>query len=361
MQAMRSWVCLAAAVVGACASPDPGVGVAYYLPTDEEEPCPANGCGGNSPVIDGVYFWRLHFGGKANPEGVRITSITAPNGGPMNLELVQGDRLRGGIGTFGYVEHTALIGTKIRVSMKVKGQLRDYEILIKGVAPSVPIGVALPQEWFWVKAPLAIEAYDFYYRPLFGPDQRLERPLCSEADGDPTMLRALVFGGDIYHPVTKRIEVGLVTEGWMNIACADSATYKMHKIGHTTAAGGRLGIATSVAQRRAMLNAWTSNVCGTGDAFTKQGERIKLRESFDMLLPGSAYLDPLDEAQTESIEAIWSETGAVCLNTHRLDGTPDEFDIPCREALPSCDEWLGNWTAHGHVVTGNPYPTAAAP
>lgn len=355
---MRSWVCLAAAGVGACASPDSEVAsVTQPLVGDS---CPTNSCGdGNSPVIDGVYFWRLHFGGNANPEGVRITSIHAPNGGAMKLELVDGDRLRGGDASFGYVEHTALIGTKIRVSMWVKGQLAEYEILIKGVASSVPIGAA--EEWFWVRNPLPIEAYDFYYRPLVGPDQRLERPLCSEADGDPTMLRALVFGGDIYHPTTKKIEVGLATKDWMNIACADGAIYKMHKIGHTTAAQGRLGKPTSVAQRRAMLNAWTSNVCGTGDAFTKQGERIKLAESLSMLAPDSAYLDPLDAAQTESIEAIWSETGAVCLNTHRLDGTADERDIPCRDALPLCDGWLGDWTAHGHVVTGNPYPLGLDP
>lgn len=53
----------------------------------------------------------------------------------------------------------------------------------------------------------------FRYRPLAGPDRDTYTPLCSEADHDPPMLDALVFEGDLYDPVTKKITVGPVTDG----------------------------------------------------------------------------------------------------------------------------------------------------
>jgi hypothetical protein len=111
-----------------------------------------------------------------------------------------------------------------------------------------------------------------------------------------------------------------------------------------------------VKQRRAMLNAWTSNVCGTGEAYTVPGELITLRESLGLLSPSSGYLsDP------ETFEAIWDEGGAVCLDVHRLEGGPDEVTIPCRAALPSCTDLLDDWTAHGYVLTGNPADPVLVP
>jgi hypothetical protein len=302
-------------------------------------------------VIDGVYFWRLHVGslpGLPNTEQVQIVGVHK-GGVPMQLEVRDGDYLLGRSMTGAvYAQGTTLPGTRIQVTVKDQ----PYELRITGAAPS---------EKLWVGAQQSIWTYQFSYRRLFGPDQRTEHPLCSEGDGDPGKLSALVFAGDLYDPATKEIEVGPATDGWINIACADSAIYKMHKIGHTSAAQGKGGIpATSVAQRRAMLNAWTSKVCGTGEAFTQPGEPIRLRESLGMLPVTSPYhlgpVAPLDLKETESIEAIWGEAGAICLNVHRLEGSKDELPIPCRDALPSCDELLGDWTSHGHVVTGNPPP-----
>jgi hypothetical protein len=337
MQAKRIMVCLAAAVAGACAS-EAEIEVSYYIPPGQEDPCGPNGCGGNSPVVGGVYFWSLHLGGATNQEGVRITSVHK-NGVSMKLQLVDGDRLRGVHPVTGalIVEDTSLPGTRIKLSVNSM----PYEIVIEAAAPSTS---------FWVMAPLPIWEYRFKYRPLFGDDQRL-RPLCSRG-ADPTLLDAIVFGGDSYDPVTKAITTGAVTHDWANIACAKSALYKMHRIGYTTAAEKRLGFKTEVKQRRAMLNAWTSNVCGTGEAFTHQDEAITLSES-----TGKFNVFPYN-AVPVSREAIWDEGGAVCLDTHRLDEDDPEIyeklTVACGGALPkSCDELIGPWTAHGHVRTGN--------
>jgi hypothetical protein len=236
----------------------------------------------------------------------------------------------------------------------VTGKKVKHTIFIEHVAPDTGIAPDEPEEWFWVGTQRPIEAYSFYYQPVDSMDRH---PLCSEGDGDPNKIQALVFGGDLYNPNTKTIKVGPETDGWINIACRDSAIYKMHKIGHTAAAVARAVVEeTTVDQRRAMLNAWTSNVCGTGEAFTKQGERIKLRDSLELLPEDSPYLDPLDPEETASIEAIWGPGGAVCLDIHRLQGSPDEVEIPCKDSLSRCTDLLGDWTAHGHVLTGNPKP-----
>jgi hypothetical protein len=345
MQAMRFLVGLAAVVVAGACAPEPAVGIAYYIPPDhiEEDPCPPDGCGGNSPVMNGVFFWRVYFGDQpdaAGPEDVRVTGVHR-NGVPMKLRVADGDYLVGVDPVMPWVvlaHGTTLPGTRIKVSLKGE----PYEILVSGAAPT---------EKFWVGAKLPIWRYELRYRALSGGDTHYF-PLCSEADGDPDMIQALVFEGDDYTPDTKQITVGPQTAGWMNIACADSAIYKMHTTGHTTAAQ-KNGLLTTPAQRHAMLNAWTSNVCGTGEAFTKQGEPIRLRP-FTGTVNKAPYNGPMASA-----EAIWDESGAVCLNTHRLHEDDPTIYSQIAEACggelpPNCDAMLGSWKSHGHVLTGNP-------
>jgi hypothetical protein len=313
-------------------------------------------------VIEGVPFERLHLLGQANPQRIKIVSVVSGSGVPMQLQLVDesglpagdGDRLRGVDPVSGglIASGISLRGTMITVSVDTVAGPKTYEIRIAGVMPT-------GGTHFWVGDQRAIETYDFRSRLAFDEDPKHERPLCANGD-DPTKIHALVFGGDLYDPVTKEITAGTTTHGWINIACADSALYKMHRIGHTSAAQRRLeGFATDIPKRRAMLNAWTANVCGDGTSFTVQGEPIKLAESGGWLPWDSEYLDPLDEMETESIEAIWGPNGAICLNTpRRLDKEPGI----CRDVANKCKpdictkEQIDNWTQHGHVLTGNPFP-----
>jgi hypothetical protein len=300
-------------------------------------------------VIAGVYFSRLHIGsvpGLPNPQGVQITSVHK-NGVNGQLELVHGDRLRG-VGPSGPVPSNWLPGTRIGV-------------LVNGAPYEIRIAAASPSEQFWVGAQLPIWRYKLYYSSPAHP-HKPEQLLCSEADRGPDMMYAIVFGGDLYDPDTHAITVGPETDGWINIACTGSAIYKMHKIGYTEAAQARLGIPTSPDQRRAMLNAWTSDVCGTGRAFTHQGEPITLRESLGLLPGGSPYVAPV---APPSREAIWGPGGAVCLDTHRLDEPGlteaeraelyDAIGEECGGTLPPpCSSLPAPWSAHGSVVTGNP-------
>jgi hypothetical protein len=358
MRTMRSLVCAAASVAGACASPDDlGVEASFLLPPGQEDPCPPDGCGGgNSPVVSGVYFWRLDIAkvpSAPNPEGVRITGVHRDMVSmPLRLRVVNGDRLQvvSSVNPDAVIaDDTLVVGTRILID--VNGS--PYEISIASAGQTAH---------FWLRHPVAIWEYELRYRPLFGPPaaQRKKRALCSEGDGDPTKVSAIVFGGDLYNPVTKEVAEGPGTAGWMNVACVDSAPYKMYRIGHTSAASTRIGLATTLAQRQAMMNAWTSNLCGDGTSHTNQGETVLMRESFDVQNAQSPYLGEMG-----SYEAIWSEHGAVCLDTHRREDTEPGITAmlrtACTPALPTCDSMMDDWTAHGHVLIGNSHPPLPPP
>lgn len=364
MRAMRIAACVAAAVAGACASPeDLGVETSYLVPPGQEDPCPPNGCGGgNSPVVDGVYFWRLFIDtvpGLPNPEGVRITDVRYGTlSMPLRLEVVNGDRLRVVMlsGT-PVADGAAVAGT--RITVEVKGSL--YEIRVASAAQTA---------YFWVRHPVAIWEYELRYRPVAGPaadpcvgrGQCKEQALCSEGDGDPTKVTAIVFGGDLYNPRTKAVAAGAGTAGWMNVACNDSAPNKMYRFGHTSAAQARIGLATTLVQRQAMMNAWTSNLCGDGTSHTQQGEPVLLRESLGVQNITSPYRGAMG-----SYEAIWSEAGAVCLDTHRREDTEPGITEQLRTAcdvdapLPTCAGMIEDWKAYGHVLIGNSAPPEPEP
>jgi hypothetical protein len=368
MKAMCFLVCVvAAATAGACVS-EPGYEVTRLAlddrpeweqddepgsdekddddpePDPEPEPgdCPPEGCGDNSPVVDGIYFGQLHLWGLANSHDVMVVRAETASSTPITLELVDRDRLRGVDAQGGVVaEHQALVGVRI--------------IVRKGEGPEKVIRIArVGSTQHWVGTHLPIETYEFQFEYL-QDNVRYQLPLCSKGTGDATKVNALVFGHELYDPETKNITPGSPTDGWVNIACKGSAVYKMHKIGYTRTAQGKLGIWTTQAQRRAMFNAWTANVCGDGYSFTQAGEKITLRESLNILPADSMYLVP-----TRTYEAIWDEHGAVCLNTPRLaDKVPTilhQIQQRCGQ-LPTCDStMLNNWQHHGYVLVGNPYP-----
>lgn len=328
---------LAALGVAACIS-DPEVGGEPVAGSVElagtEDPCRANVCGANAAMLGGVELWQLDL--LARPDGgdVRITGVHRRDGAPMRLRLAgDGDRLVGVDPATGAViaERAALEGTKLLVSAK----LAPYEITVKRVAPG--------EQQFWVGAQLPIETYELWSRSL--PGGR-ELPLCSRGARDPSQNHAMAFGGDLYDRETLSVTTGPSARGWVNIACANSARYKMHKIGHTSAAQARLGIQTTLAQRRAMFNAWTGNVCGTGEVLTRRVP-ITVRESLGL------FESAVHDAPMSWVEAIWDEHGAVCLDDFRLEQDGELLSAACGGAPPSpCSALTGLWTTHGHVQTG---------
>jgi len=344
---------LAAVVTSACSVSGPPTGeviAAPQPPSGGDDGCPRTECGGsgNSPVMDGVYFWSLAFDGTANNQGFSFSPGSAEKAGmPLWLMLGgPGDRWRAVAQSSPNIvfEHFDLRD----VTFAVERDGKAFRIRIADVYPD--------QEAFWAAAetddPGKVESYKLAFTPLNDPDQpRDEHWLCSHPTGEPGELTAIVFGGDIYDADTKRITVGLGAVGWFNIACYMGAPWKMHIVGHTRIANLRLGIDTSLDKRRAMLNAWTMNACGTGRPFTHPGEPIRLHEDPELLVDDSPYL-----RRSVSHEAIWGPTGALCLDVPRLW----EEDLEIRSKIQAeCGGRLpqpcgATWPAGGQVSTGNP-------
>ena len=91
---------------------------------------------------------------------------------------------------------------------------------------------------------------------------------------------------------------------------------------------------TTQSQRQAMLKMYTSDVCGTGEAFTVTGTPLTWGAVSGASGGSTSYV---------SNEAHWNEEGATCLDTHRLHGSGDDMDLQIREScrraereLPPC-------------------------
>lgn len=347
-------------------SPSLSTGVAAVEPGS---PCDVDACGnGNSPVIAGVWFWKLNWLGRPNdpddPGSVRVTGVFSKNNVEMVL-LADGDRL------VGYNKAAWDAGIKIKqaegkdlgdTQIHVALHDRNYWIRIEYVAAADGGPRTVP---FWVPMPPGskpVELYRFFYRPDPPGNMTVWTQLCQRPAGEPPepgeqWLDAIAFTGDLYDPATKDITAS-GTDGWMNIACYMGAPYKMHLMGRTTVAGNKLGLSTSIDERKSLLNAFTMNACGTGKAFTVQGTKIRLKSRRN--LDAAGYLP-----EVKALEAIWGPDGALCLGHHRL-ATSKASDAARRaeiaaecptRSLESCDAMWESWgdaTHHGLFRTSAP-------
>jgi hypothetical protein len=208
---------------------------------------------------------------------------------------------------------------------------------------------------FWLGPKERIETYRLVYT---APDTPGETPLCNDppddgGSGTPPWqrpLEAILYTGDRYDALQKRVIVDRESRGWFNIACAGSVLAKLHLTRHTTA-GSNDDYATSQAQRQAMLKMYVSDVCGTGHAWTKKGTPLHWTNN-----RGWGDLDGNEFAH----EALWDENGAVCLDVHRLgtlydnpDGFRGECSIP---ACPSPEDRVWQATYLSSAVPGDPDP-----
>ena len=322
--------------------PDPELAVV----TQEVVKCPSWGCGGNSPVIDVWGFHELDANGAANSAGVRLVGLVKK--GREYRPLVVGARLIGRSrdeSAYPSIGGTELIGASFVVD--TPGGSRA--IHIRNVSRVTP---------YWIGSPTANETYE-----LEVADGSERRPLCANPpapDADktwPAALEALLFAGERYDAQTKEV---IATDepggGWFNIACAGSALAKLHLNRHTSA-GAADELRTTAAQRQALLKMYTSDVCGTGQAFTRQGEPLHWATS-----TGALTLD----GNEASFEALWTERGALCLDEHRLEADPDfpgihdEIVAACEQArrkLSPCTKLLGangGWAASAYILSANP-------
>lgn len=342
-------------VLAACVeAPDEGDDLDLGTEAQELLGCHSWGCNANSPVIEVWDFHELNENGVPNAQGVTLHGLW--KNGIEYQPRVTGAKLRGYPKSAGVpvLEGLALDGAYFDVETP---DATHWQIKIENVSSVVGywVGSAGPYN----------ETYELLYtKPGWGNSAR---PLCKNPPGRVDaegriwgrQYEALLFTGDRYNAGNFTVTATdyRSTEGWFNLGCAGSALAKLHLTRHTTA-GMDSTHPSSWQSRQAMLKMYVADVCGNGFSSTKQGEPLRWTNTLGW--------QPLP-AVFSSYEAIWSWNGAVCLDTHRLEGTQLWIDLdienqikahcPNGELPPPCNVPPGgsiSWPAGAYVATANP-------
>jgi hypothetical protein len=318
---------------------EPDLGVAPLV-------CPDFGCNSNSPLVAGIKFHELSMRGEFNPEGLALGDLIV--GDERYTVSVDRDRLRG-VDAHGHevVSDGQLAGSFIEL-LDEDGQ--TYYVEITNVTDELT---------FWVGPLDIIQTYRLEWRDEL--DTATRGPVCPDLAesidwGNAADHEAIFFTGDRYNAATKEVTaIGEKAEGWFNVACAGSATAKMHTTRHTTP-GSTLGFRATRLQRQAMLKMWVSDYCGIGQSFTEIGEPLRWRNRMDWKLLGLSA--PIQ------FESVWTSEGAICLDTPRIGDNAAEMGATLADIFGTCgfipppctgNVWFpGGWKTMGYVLTANP-------
>ena len=307
--------------------------------------CPEWGCGMNSPTLaDGMVFDELDTAGALDRHGIKIVSASQ-FGKPVQIKIDRHFITAIALDGSGFVyEHGGLIGTTIELD---KGGM-SYGLRIDDVQEQ--------SLRFW-----AGDTREFvpFYRILvrLPNDNEFKAPICKPDLPDeiwgPVMHYAIAFTGDRYDPPSKRVVDAPRGTTWFNLACAGTATAKMHLVRHTNAGAWTAStwvpgndvldpgapFHTAVAQRQAMLKMYAADYCGDGTAYTVDGTPLLYLDEKRWYVP-PAPVPPLGIAADGSltplgakVEALWTAAGALCLTTPRMVAPGA---VACAATLPQC-------------------------
>jgi hypothetical protein len=186
---------------------------------------------------------------------------------------------------------------------------------------------------YWAGTPEPVPTYELTYTST---THRNPQPLCTAERNE-----ALLFAGDRYDAPRKTVTAtGPDTEGWFNVACVGTALAKLHLTRHTEASQT---VKTTAVERQAMLKMLTGDVCGDGTSFTVHGQPLMWADANRL----TTFAAP-----PASLEAVWTERGAVCLDTPRRPELAAAIAARCGP-LPSCTN------QRGYVISANPRQAGA--
>jgi hypothetical protein len=338
---LAPWFALSlVAMLAACDAPPGTAPVSASGAIVVLDDCDDWGCGKNSPVVGGLSFHEIHPRGLPNSAGLTVGAFRTASGLPLTLNI-DGHRLYGLTSTGWRLEGDRLVNATLELFRNGEG----FALLRITQAGTTS---------FWVDPTDPVPVYTFVYQQP-GQDPRelcpglgLSQDEASKFGGAHT---AILFAGDRYDAVTKTlVATGHAAGNWINLACAGTATAKMHLLRHTQA-GSDTSHQTDVAQRTAMFKMISADYCGTGQAFTVSGEPLVILDSRGWFAP------PMDGV--DSIESIWTAQGAACLGQARRaaeDPTISDKIAQACPSLPSCEGLLlPDWTSAGYLLSGNPH------
>lgn len=310
--------------VGSAGCDDDGEDVEQITERGGTSGCPAWRCGFNSAEVNGRSLRELNLAGLPNADKVKIAGFLPPP-----LALLGGYSLA--------VENDELVAK--RSGSKLRGaQLVGSIILVQATDLGLPLPVTIAGYTTvpsWADGGEPIGAYTLVYpevTALLGL-----KNVCSGSLLDPLASVATVLGGETYDPIKKEV---VPNDGWFTLACAGSAAAKLKLLGYgpqskfpgTTAPA-------SVPARQATLKMLTADYCGKGVSYTENGTPV-VWENHEGTADSSNWHTP------GSVEAVWTDEGALCLDDPRIAGTIVECDDG---PLPSCDGLDvsdGAWITH---------------
>lgn len=323
----RHILALATALVAAGCTDDLATGTDESLVINGNgDSCPKLGCSSNSAYLGPTEFHELEETGVfANREGFRIASFTKTVGGVTTTYRpdVTGTTLVGK--RYSLLIHgwyTALSGPDL------VGAVFNVERTVDGVVTAkyqIGITAASTAQEYWQPPAGLLNTYELQWRMVYPSATHLV-PVCNNPpnrlDGEGTWWRktteAVLFAGDRYDTDSLTVTAGdpASSGDWFNIGCSGTVLAKLALNRHTYATQSST-VPTTIAQRQAMLKMYTSDVCNTGDALTVVGTPLRWNSTTGLASPPIAV---------NSYEARWTASGALCLDTHRLNGTPDDMD-----------------------------------
>jgi hypothetical protein len=181
---------------------------------------------------------------------------------------------------------------------------------------------------------------------------------------------ALIFTGDRYDADHETVKLPNQPDDqdalWFNIACAGTAIAKMHLLRHTVA-GSAPASPPSITQRQAVLKMLAADYCGTGmPLFTRNGHPLQYSFYQPSWVSAPPALPQPTLSNALSLDAIWNQDGAVCINTARLeDESPDirvVVDHVCEASrhmvLKQCPpsaryDSAWSWNPLGYAISAN--------
>lgn len=322
--------------------------------------CPEWGCGMNSPtLVDGVAFDELDPNGAQDRDGIRILGATLL-GKPVKIHVDRHSLTAIALDGSGRVfTHGDLVG--LIVNLQKAGQ--SYDLKVDGVDEN--------SLRFWAGDRDEIVPF---YRILVRPpaQDEFKNPVCrqdiakQEPWWGPVEHSALAFAGDRYDPIQKTVADTQPGTEWFNLACAGTATAKIHLMRHTNAGAWTAGtwspgtdirspaapFHTARADRQAMIKMFSADYCGSGFPFTVDGQPLL----YDATAPAYTPPSPVPPLVTGGVlspasavvEALWGPKGAMCLDVPRR---PDLWDGRC--SIPACGGPAGvvDWQTRAPVIS----------
>lgn len=281
---------------------------------DEGEASPRSGgdwgcrtCGyTNSPLFGTHPIDRFVVKGGPAWAELRLTELEQP-GGTRHTATVDGQELVA-YAPWGSVTGPGLVGWTL--------------VLNDGVTERLVEITGFQEHEDWVDGQM-IPTYALAYDDPATPDG----PMLNVCPGlDPDQTSVVLITDELYDIDTKEVAPHQV--GWVTMACRGHALAKLKFLGYDP----NDQYHSEWSQRQAALKAITADYCANGHSFTAIGQPLmwidQLGNFPEHALPGEG-----------TVEAKWSENGALCLDEPRLVARWEVEDW-CH--IPYCTDDTGN-------------------